>query len=338
MDAINSGLGGSSFNYDDSRNILKNLMYDKKTGEIRNFTDFRQALVARGKRFNQAYLKTEYDTALQSAIMAHKWDTLTSEYLEFSTVGDNRVRPEHAILDRKTFPKNDGFWDTYYPPLSWNCRCTVVPGLAQNYNPNKDFTKTLKIKPLFVPNIGKTRVVFSNSHPYFTIAKKDMTYNRYGMQEVEQIRCNPHNLPQMATVADKQAYFDWWAKQAKFKNDDIAVTDILGQSILFESHEGKSHSSSKYFKHHILRKPNEQRERYAVNFRDILEKPHEVWDYLSKDGKTVNKTFYIKYYQTETVVVVVDNKTLTADTMYSLNSNERINQLRKGLLKYKSSR
>jgi len=36
------------------------------------------------------------------------------------------VRPEHAALDRVTLPPSDSFWEEFYPPNGWNCRCTVV--------------------------------------------------------------------------------------------------------------------------------------------------------------------------------------------------------------------
>lgn len=46
--------------------------------------------------------ETEYNHAYQSAIMAHKWEAMDTEYLEYSTVGDSNVRPEHQALDKFT--------------------------------------------------------------------------------------------------------------------------------------------------------------------------------------------------------------------------------------------
>jgi len=36
------------------------------------------------------------------------------------------VRPEHAALNGVTLPPSDEFWESYYPPNGWRCRCTVV--------------------------------------------------------------------------------------------------------------------------------------------------------------------------------------------------------------------
>ena len=46
--------------------------------------------------------------------------------LTYQTVGDGRVRPEHAMLDEISRPVGDKFWNTYFPPNGWNCRCTVL--------------------------------------------------------------------------------------------------------------------------------------------------------------------------------------------------------------------
>lgn len=45
---------------------------------------------------------------------------------EYATVGDDRVREDHAVLDGFTAPKDDPAWDTRLPPNGWNCRCIVI--------------------------------------------------------------------------------------------------------------------------------------------------------------------------------------------------------------------
>lgn len=39
----------------------------------------------------------------------------------YATVGDDRVRPEHAMLDGLTREKDDPIWKTLWPPNGWNC-------------------------------------------------------------------------------------------------------------------------------------------------------------------------------------------------------------------------
>jgi SPP1 gp7 family putative phage head morphogenesis protein len=100
-------------------------------------TDFR-------KRFDQAVAdhgwtykgqrgwrtRVIYDTNLRTARMAGKWDQFqrTKEnrpYLQYQTVGDARVRPEHAAWDERVLSVDDPWWNTHYPPNGWGCRCTV---------------------------------------------------------------------------------------------------------------------------------------------------------------------------------------------------------------------
>ena len=69
--------------------------------------------------------------------MAANWEQFTEDgdryNLQYRTAGDDKVRPEHAALNGVTRPMNDPFWETYYPPNGWNCRCTVVQVRKSKY-------------------------------------------------------------------------------------------------------------------------------------------------------------------------------------------------------------
>ena len=43
------------------------------------------------------------------------------------------MRPEHAALNGMTLPPTDEFWESYYPPNGWRCRCTVVQVRKKKY-------------------------------------------------------------------------------------------------------------------------------------------------------------------------------------------------------------
>ena len=87
--------------------------------------------------YNSHYLRAEYNFVQSSAQMAAKWEQFSEDgdryNLQYRTAGDSKVRPEHAALNGVTLPPSDPFWQTYYPPNGWNCRCTVVQVRKSKY-------------------------------------------------------------------------------------------------------------------------------------------------------------------------------------------------------------
>lgn len=87
--------------------------------------------------YNANYLRAEYNFVQSSAQMAAKWEQFSEDgdryNLQYRTAGDSKVRPEHAALNGVTLPPSDPFWQTYYPPNGWNCRCTVVQVRKSKY-------------------------------------------------------------------------------------------------------------------------------------------------------------------------------------------------------------
>lgn len=116
-------------------------------------------------------LRSEYNHALGSAQMASKWSRIQEDkdalpMLVYRTVGDTHVRQEHAALDGIRRPVDDEFWDTHYPPNAWGCRCDV--DAETGGRPTNLEGKALPTLPtLFRNNVGKTGIVFPDSHPYF---------------------------------------------------------------------------------------------------------------------------------------------------------------------------
>lgn len=87
--------------------------------------------------YNANYLRAEYNFVQSSAQMAAKWEQFAEDgdryNLQYRTAGDDKVRPAHAALNGVTLPPSDPFWQTYYPPNGWNCRCNVVQVRKSKY-------------------------------------------------------------------------------------------------------------------------------------------------------------------------------------------------------------
>ena len=99
-------------------------------GDRKPFERFLNDVRKIDETYNASYLHAEYNFVQASAEMAAKWEQYSEDgdryLLQYRTAHDDKVRPEHAALDRITLPMSDPFWESYYPPLSWNCRCSVV--------------------------------------------------------------------------------------------------------------------------------------------------------------------------------------------------------------------
>jgi SPP1 gp7 family putative phage head morphogenesis protein len=83
-------------------------------------------------------IDTVFNTNVQKAYSAGRYEQMNDEsvlealpFWQFWTVGDDRVRPEHRVLDGFTARGIDPVWLKIYPPCGFNCRCSVVPITAE---------------------------------------------------------------------------------------------------------------------------------------------------------------------------------------------------------------
>lgn len=154
-------------------------------GGFKPFDKFLQDVLAVDAKYNRNYLYAEYNFAVSSTQMAVKWHEIEKDGddydLQYRTAGDEKVREEHQALDGTTLPPSDKFWNEYYPPNGWNCRCTAVQVRKGKY-PQSDSDKacaegekaTTQIgkngankAEMFRFNPGKANKVFPPKHPYF---------------------------------------------------------------------------------------------------------------------------------------------------------------------------
>ena len=139
------------------------------------------------KDSHRKYLEAEYDFAVGSVQMAERWESFNDSdryNLQYRTASDDKVRASHADLHNTTLPKKHPFWDAYFPPNGWRCRCTTVDVLAYldeatdgeaamkagkkaTTQINKNGTNKLAI---FRFNAGKKGKAFPPKHPYHKVA------------------------------------------------------------------------------------------------------------------------------------------------------------------------
>lgn len=82
-------------------------------------------------------LENIYQTNMQSALSAARYHSLMENsqnrpYWQYSAVNDSRTRPAHAAMSGLVYRYDDPFWETFYPPNGYRCRCTVIALAARD--------------------------------------------------------------------------------------------------------------------------------------------------------------------------------------------------------------
>lgn len=193
------------------------LKLTNEKGGIKPFETFKQDVLKVHKTYNVNYLESEYNFAVQSAQMAVKWADYVADgdryYLQYRTAGDGKVRAEHAALHGTTLPVDDPFWDKYFPPLGWNCRCTTVQVRKDKY-PVSDSATAMqagnnatsgKKQQMFRFNPGKEGKIFPPKHPYLPKGcegcKKNGLRLRFGSKQGECNACD--NVDKVHDITSK---------------------------------------------------------------------------------------------------------------------------------------
>lgn len=156
-----------------------------KDGKRPSFADFKREVLKLNPTYNQNYLQAEFQTALQAGKLASQWGEYERNKklfpnLKYKSQEDDRVREEHERLNGIIKPVDDPFWNSYYPPNGWRCRCYVVQ-TAEDSTEEKDMPKIEEkdVKLEFRNNVGKSGQVFKEGtenggkpHPYFALVKE----------------------------------------------------------------------------------------------------------------------------------------------------------------------
>lgn len=154
-----------------------------ENGEKKPFERFYNDVQRVDETYNRNYLRAEYNFVSTSAEMAARWEEFEKDgdryFLQYRTVGDDRVRQEHAALEGTTLPVEHPFWDTHYPPNGWNCRCNVVQVRKSRYPATSEDELIDRKKALaeeqarhkgksemFRFNPGKQKKTFPDYNPY----------------------------------------------------------------------------------------------------------------------------------------------------------------------------
>jgi hypothetical protein len=175
--------------YTQNRDILRSFVAPL---EQIPFEDFKKVADPILSNYNNSWLKTEWRTAVSNSQSAREWGDLmeddTIEFIQYKTQQDILVRHAHRRLNNARYPKGHSFWNTYFPPNGWNCRCFTVnldEDTKQNTIDNPPDFGTDQMPKAFKINPGKQQIIYPNSHPYFRVAQGDKVFREanYGMPQ-----------------------------------------------------------------------------------------------------------------------------------------------------------
>ncbi|MEO6176955.1 MAG: phage minor head protein [Flavobacterium circumlabens] len=204
----------------------------------KSFAEFKKDALKVNQEYNVQYLKTEYVTANRSGAMAEKWEKIQSQKalypnLKYKTAKDNRVREEHRLLHDIIKPADDPFWDKWYPPNGWHCRCYVT---QTDEPPTKGNLKG-NPTPGFSNHVGKSKMTFDeNEHPYFVFPAADAKKIKSSFEDLK-LSSPDYNL--VHTNKKASLHVSTWADPSdienNYKNAKILV-DALKVNVKIRPH------------------------------------------------------------------------------------------------------
>jgi len=149
-------------------------------GFIKPFSKFKKEADTIFESYNKNWLNTEYQTVVANSQMAEKWQGFEKNkealpFLQYQTVGDQRVRDDHAAMDGVIRRVDDDFWSIHTPQNGWGCRCTVIQ-LDEGKETDIGKIDLPEIPEDFRFNPGKDKIVFGDEHEYFKVTPEDRKF------------------------------------------------------------------------------------------------------------------------------------------------------------------
>lgn len=156
-----------------------------ENGNRKTFERFLNDVRKIDETYNSNYLRAEFNFVQASAEMAAKWERFMQDgdryYLQYRTAGDAKVRPTHAEMAGITLPASDPFWEEFYPPNGWGCRCSVVQVRKSKYSATDheeamargESALELDKKGMFRFNAGMEQKTMPDYNPYTIKRCKD---------------------------------------------------------------------------------------------------------------------------------------------------------------------
>lgn len=289
-----------------------------------------------------AHLVTEYNTAKAiaqstSRMIEFMRDKEDFPFVKYVTVGDARVRDEHAALDGKVFDLRKG---TPAPlPSGWNCRCIYTrlvsyEGETTTREQAIEMLKSTMKNPDSLEKGGwlvdrlQTKQVFDDKLKYLggltgaptVLSLNNIPYDVQGRKDAETI------MKEKTSELDTAKY-----DIDKIKDAFQAAKDEKGYVVNENIHLQPVFTSEVDFNLLI----NNANVAAWANIKSVLRKPDEV--YYQYDENGTHTYIYVKFYNNTYIIcdlVLKNDLPLQVSSMVVSKDTTKVDKIRKGVLVY----
>lgn len=326
-DVYTAAMEQNLFHFSAAKTLAEVQELNRVFRESANFNDFKNKAAGITETFNDRWQRTEHRTAIQVAESASQYRQLkkTVKLLPlwvYRTVGDDRVRPEHELLDGLTLPADAPEWNRIYPPNDWNDRCWVDAIPLDEFEGDEE-TERQKVQEFYATPTWKKAVaqgwgtnraesaeVFTANQMYIkkfpnraaSLVGK-LYASHYGLDTFGK------RLKQATEVFTefRGKPSEWFAENSRFKDFSGKTVELPGQTFK-EATRGVNGAQGRLLLGCIP---------------DVLKSPDEVW-INNRRGTVFDSYNYIKFYQGKAINVICsirDGKAVTIDTWFEIEQN-----------------
>lgn len=314
FDAAKEVMEMNLFQFSAAKNIAETYTLNQLFRSAESYTAFKDAASTELKKWNENWLKTEYDTALLVAEQSETYYRLQEKkkifpFWMYKTQDDNLVRYTHRQLHNIILSTDSHLWDSIYPPNDWRCRCYVVPRMKHEVSDEQiakgkkkagDYLQTATYKRSEKTGWGRNRAklkqVFTANQMYLknysrgAKAINKLDYTHWGLDSAKKLKENASdNIAKYTGSAT-----DWWNNQIKIENN-VVLTDYNGRRLKLTPDVFTNNTSKK----------KQYRMQYLDAMQETLHNPDEIYGTGSESMDT--KTL-IKYFKDEIMVVICSVK------------------------------
>ncbi len=262
---------------------------------------------------NRDWLETEYTTANLTGRAASNYARLMANktifpFWEYTTIGDDKVRHSHIVLDGIVLKAGNKIWEKLFPPNGWNCRCHIVPRMAHEVESAKVKADEAKARAYLDSPIGKREISqgwgmnrFEKGEVFTDAQQYNSKFNNKMIKELNRLNAEDYGIESKVSGTPLPKI------PTKLPDANNQLRDYQNRPIKISG----SHKNAQL---------------YAA-MQATLEQPDEVW----LNGKEMGQMVFIGYYKGRSLVTIC-NTNANGIQVKKYFFAEVLDTFRKGLL------